>query len=184
MASFGKRPCARFARITSPAWRAGLSRRGPNLNAMVGLSRPGRHRRRREPPEPAQDLLHPAWRRRAGNGARSGSRRIWPPSCPVTPRRAARQKRGRCPVRPMARPRSCRFPNAYNTAEMGGEGDHAGGRISAILNAKLHRQRAGGGFSRCSSRARGGAVAHELHSRHPAHLPRAGVTVDDIAKAA
>jgi glycine dehydrogenase len=32
---------------------------GANMNAQVGLTSPGRHRRRCLPPEPAQDLLHP-----------------------------------------------------------------------------------------------------------------------------
>ena len=41
---------------------------GANMNAQVGLTRPGGHRRRRLPPEPAQDLLHPARRRRPGHG--------------------------------------------------------------------------------------------------------------------
>ena len=37
---------------------------GANMNALVGLAAPGRIWRRREPPEPAQDLLHSARRRR------------------------------------------------------------------------------------------------------------------------
>ncbi len=41
---------------------------GANLNAMVGLARPGQVRRRRLAPEPAQDVLHPARRRRSGSG--------------------------------------------------------------------------------------------------------------------
>ena len=45
---------------------------GANMNALVGLARPGRHRVGRQPPEPAQDLLHPARRRRAGDGADRG----------------------------------------------------------------------------------------------------------------
>ena len=42
---------------------------GANLNALVGLAKPGRVRRRRLPPQPAQDVLHPARRRRARRGA-------------------------------------------------------------------------------------------------------------------
>ena len=42
---------------------------GANMNAQVGLTSPAAHRRRCLPPEPAQDLLHPAWRRRAGRRA-------------------------------------------------------------------------------------------------------------------
>ena len=39
---------------------------GANMNAMVGLCAPGRVRRRCIASQPAQDLLHPAWRRRSG----------------------------------------------------------------------------------------------------------------------
>ncbi len=42
---------------------------GANLNALVGLGETRRHRRRRRPSQSAQDLLHPAWRRRTGHGA-------------------------------------------------------------------------------------------------------------------
>ena len=41
---------------------------GANLNAQVGLCPPGRHRRRRLAHQPAQDLRHPARRRRPGHG--------------------------------------------------------------------------------------------------------------------
>ena len=43
---------------------------GANMNALVGVAQPGALRRGRDAPEPAQDLLHPAWRRRAGLGTR------------------------------------------------------------------------------------------------------------------
>ncbi len=42
---------------------------GANMNAQVGLCRPGDIGADCLPPQPAQDLLHPAWRRRSGNGA-------------------------------------------------------------------------------------------------------------------
>ncbi len=42
---------------------------GANMNAQAGLTKPGDHRRRRLPPEPAQDVLHTARRRRTGHGA-------------------------------------------------------------------------------------------------------------------
>jgi glycine dehydrogenase len=41
---------------------------GANLNAMVGVCAARRYRRRCLPHEPAQDLLHPPWRRRARHG--------------------------------------------------------------------------------------------------------------------
>ena len=49
---------------------------GANLNAMVGLAQPGQVRRRRVPPEPAQDVLHPPRRRGA---RRRADRRARPP---------------------------------------------------------------------------------------------------------
>ena len=47
---------------------------GANMNAMVGLCAPGRIRRRRLAPEPAQDVLHSARRRRPGRGPGRGRR--------------------------------------------------------------------------------------------------------------
>ena len=41
---------------------------GANLNAQVGLGAARRLRRRCQPPQSAQDLLHPAWRRRPRHG--------------------------------------------------------------------------------------------------------------------
>ncbi len=97
------------------ARRAGLhGRRQPQ---RAGRHRPaGRARRRRQPHEPAQDLLHPARRRRAGHGAdrRQGASRR--PSCPtirssrVWTRRGAPTATVRSPLPPGARPRSCRSP--------------------------------------------------------------------------
>ncbi len=47
---------------------------GANLNALLGLARAGRVRRRRLAPQPAQDVLHPPRRRRAGRRPRGGGR--------------------------------------------------------------------------------------------------------------
>ena len=41
---------------------------GANMNAQVGLTSPGHHRRGRVPPQPAQDVLHSPRRRRARHG--------------------------------------------------------------------------------------------------------------------
>ena len=57
---------------------------GANMNAQVGLTSPAADRRRCLPPEPAQDLLHPAWRRRALVSGRSASRRTWRRTCRTT----------------------------------------------------------------------------------------------------
>ena len=42
---------------------------GANMNAMVGLAKPGEVGGDVSHLQPAQDLRHPAWRRRAGHGA-------------------------------------------------------------------------------------------------------------------
>ena len=57
---------------------------GANLNALVGLARPGQVRRRRQPPEPAQDVLHPARRRRPRRRAGRGALAPGAVSCPGT----------------------------------------------------------------------------------------------------
>ena len=46
---------------------------GANLNALVGLAKPGALRRRRQPPQPAQDVLHPPRRRRPRRRSRGRS---------------------------------------------------------------------------------------------------------------
>ena len=57
---------------------------GANLNALVGVAQPGPLRRRRVPPQPPQDVLHPPRRRRprrrAGRRCGATCRR----SCPTT----------------------------------------------------------------------------------------------------
>ncbi len=54
---------------------------GANLNAQVGLTPPGGRGRRRLPREPAQDLLHPARRRRPGHGPHRRGGSTWRSSC-------------------------------------------------------------------------------------------------------
>ncbi len=58
---------------------------GANLNALVGCRGARQVRRRRLAPEPAQDVLHSARRRRPGRRARSVSANTWRRSCPGTP---------------------------------------------------------------------------------------------------
>ena len=75
--------------------------RGPGVRRRRQPERParlraaGRVRRRRLPPEPAQDLLHPARRRRTGRRTGRGARA--PRAVPPEPRRSprAREARGR-----------------------------------------------------------------------------------------
>ena len=87
---------------------------GANLNAMVGLGPARQVRRRRVAPEPAQDVLHPARRRRSGR--RADRRTRAPGAVPAQPSAAAAGRAGdggsgadRRPRRG-ARRRSCRSP--------------------------------------------------------------------------
>ena len=101
---------------------------GANMNAQVGLCRPGDYRRRRLPPEPAQDLLHPARRRRPGHGP--DRRRRAPRAVPARPPGGA-DCGGAAGDRPGLggalgqRRASCRSPGCY-IALMGGRGPDAG----------------------------------------------------------
>ena len=85
---------------------------GANMNAQVGPLPAGRHRRRRLPPQPAQDLLHPARRRRTRHGA--DRRHEAPGAVPArAPDRGSGPRRRRAAPsrpRPGAAPRSCRSP--------------------------------------------------------------------------
>ena len=74
---------ARGVRDHPYAWRAGLYRRGqPQRDG--GAVAPRRSGRRCEPSQPAQDVLHPAWRRRPRHGAhrRQGASRAAPAGPP------------------------------------------------------------------------------------------------------
>ena len=79
---------------------------GANMNAQVGLSRPGDYGADVSPPQSAQDVLHPAWRRRPGHGPdrRQGASRAVPAR--AIPQRTAACRSGRCRRRRSARPRS------------------------------------------------------------------------------
>ena len=69
---------------------------GANMNAQVGLSRPGDYGADVSPSQSAQDLLHPAWRRRPGHGPdrREGPSRTFP----ARASRTGRQRAGRAGV--------------------------------------------------------------------------------------
>ena len=66
---------------------------GANLNALLGYARARRVRRRRLAPQPAQDVLHPARRRRPGRRPGRACARTWRRTCPPT----------RCTPRPTKR---------------------------------------------------------------------------------
>ena len=76
---------------------------GANLNAQVGLSRPGDYGADVSPPQFAQDVLHPAWRRRPRHGPdrRQGASR-------TAPARAIPQGTAACRSGRYRRPRSAR----------------------------------------------------------------------------
>ena len=83
---------ARHLRAGSRAWRPGLSRRRQPQRAGRACP-PGRHRRRRLPHEPAQDVLHPAWRRRTRH--RTDRRQGASGAVPARPCHQWRRARGR-----------------------------------------------------------------------------------------
>ena len=71
---------------------------GANLNAILGIVRPGRHGLRHRAPERAQDLRHPARRGRARGGPRRGLCQARLPSSPARgPPVAEPATSSRCP---------------------------------------------------------------------------------------
>ena len=101
---------ARHLRAGARAWRPGLSRRRqPQRAGRAGAAR--RHRRRCLPHEPAQDVLHSAWRRRTGH--RPDRRQGASGALPARPCRP-RAPRTRSRPRPSAAPRSCRSPGCIS----------------------------------------------------------------------
>ena len=104
---------------------------GANLNALVGLAAPGDIRRRRLAPEPAQDVLHSARRRRPGR--RADRRRRAPRAVPARPSAAspsaARARSARSRRRPAAARRILPISWMYITM-MGGDGLTRGDRES------------------------------------------------------
>nr|WP_309233002.1 aminomethyl-transferring glycine dehydrogenase [Blastococcus sp. TML/C7B] len=74
---------------------------GANLNALVGLARPRPVRLRRQPPQPAQDLLHPArrWWPRRRPDRRRGAPGAVPPGPPAGRHRHERPGRLRRALR-------------------------------------------------------------------------------------
>ena len=84
---------------------------GANLNALVGVAQPGRFGADVQPPQPAQDVLHPPRRRRPGRRPGGGARapRAVPAQPPAGRRgRPGDRRRRRSRPRRGARPASCR----------------------------------------------------------------------------
>ena len=157
---------------------------GANLNALVGLARPGQVRRRRIAPEPAQDVLHPARRWRPGRRPGRRCARTWRRTCPNHPLaadgRAGDRSRRRSRRRRGARRRSCRSPGR-TCALMGPDGltratgvailsaNYVATRLRAALPGAVHRARAAWWRTSASSTCGRSRKA-------------TGVTVDDVAK--
>ena len=148
---------------------------GANMNAMVGLSRPGdiggdvSHLN-------AQNILHPAWRWRPRHGANrckgaSGSAFARPS--------VGRTAAGQCPQRHLARPRFFRYQRAY-CLMMGGEGLTQATRV-AILNANYIAKRLEGAFDVLYKGSNGRVAMNVILDVRP-FAESAGVTVEDIAK--
>ena len=154
---------------------------GANLNALVGVARPA-VRRRRLPPEPAQDVLHPPRRWRPGRRAR---RRRRPPGAVPARTTRPRPRRARPPARAGLRRAVglggiLPIPWTY-TKLMGADGLRRATAV-AILSANYMaapaRRALPGALHR---RARpGGARVH--HRPAPASPGRRASRVDDVAK--
>ena len=134
--------------------------RRPGLHGRREHERAGRpraarrHRRRRLPPQPAQDVLHPARRRRPGHGTdrRGGAPRAVPARPPGRARRAATHADRRGVGGAVGQ--------REHPADLVDVHRHDGRRRTddatkvAILNANYIAQAARGALSRCSTRAR------------------------------
>jgi glycine dehydrogenase len=128
---------------------------GANLNALVGIAKPGDLGRRCQPPEPAQDLLHPAWRRRARHGPDRGQGA----SRPVPAGHPLRRRRGGGGGGRAVRLASILPISWAYVLMMGGEGLTQATKV-AILNANYIAKRLEGAFDVLYT-GRNGRVAHE-----------------------
>ena len=122
---------------------------GANMNAQVGLTSPGHHRRRRLPHEPAQDLLHPARRRRPGMGP-IGLAAHLAPFMPGHLQPAAARIAGQGPVSAAPYGSASILPIAWMYIMMGGPGArHRDRHPQRQLHGQPPRP-----TTRCSTRAR------------------------------
>ena len=154
---------------------------GANLNAQVGPVPAGRRRRRRLPRQPAQDVLHPARRRRPGHGAdrRRAHLREVParatPSCPW----AASQTIGPVSAAPSG--------SAEHPAHLVGVHRDDGPRRAEARERGRHPEREL--RRRAPAPALPGALPRPARARRARVHPRpravkrtAGIEVEDIAK--
>ena len=142
---------------------------------------PRRHRRRRLPPEPAQDVLHPPRRRRAGHGTdRRGraSRALSARASRIA--RAVRRARVRSRPRPTGAPASC--PSPGSTSRSWAPDGLAKATVGRDPERQLHGAAARRRTTRCSTPAPTAAWPTSSSSTRGRFKKSAGVEVDDIAK--
>ncbi len=164
--------------------RPGLSRRGQPERAGRHLPA-GRDRRRRRPSQPAQDLLHPAWRRRPGHGPDRGQGASGPlPARPcggagVNPAAAGDGTAAQVSAAPWGSPSILPISWAY-IAMMGGAGLTRATEV-AILNANYIARRLAPHYPILYS-GKHGLVAHECIIDLRPLKQATGITVEDVAK--
>ena len=152
---------------------------GANLNALVGLARPGQVRRRRQPPEPAQDVLHPARRRRSGrrpgggalaSGAVPARASAGAPDCPHGP-----------PVSSAPYGSASILPITWAYIRMMGADGLRAASLTAIASANYIARRLDEYYPVLYT-GENGMVAHECILDLRPITKSTGVTVDDVAK--
>jgi glycine dehydrogenase len=168
----------RDLRHRAPARRAGVHGRRQHERAGGPLP-PRRLRRGRVPPEPAQDVLHPARRRRPGDGAdlRGGAPGPLPPRPPGDPGGRARARRGL--GRPVGEPQHP--PHLVDVHQPDGRRGAHTGHPRGDPERQLHRPAAGGALP-VLYRGANGTVAHECIVDLRQLKQSAGIEVEDVAK--
>ena len=169
--------CAARARRRRP----GLRGRRQHQRAG-GPGAAGQLRRRRLPPEPAQDVLHSARRRRARGRAGRGARRTWRRSCRATRCAAGAAARASAGVarRPTDRPAILPISWAY-IRDDGWRGSDAGDRRWRSSTANYIAARLDEHYPVLYT-GENGMVAHECILDLRPITKATGVTVDDVAK--
>ena len=151
---------------------------GANLNALVGSGPAGQVRRRRQPPEPAQDVLHPARRRRPGRRAGGGALASGavPARSPVAP-----ELPDGPPVSSAPYGSASILPITWAYIRMMGADGLRAASLTAIASANYIARRLDEYFPVLYT-GENGMVAHECILDLRPITKSTGVTVDDVAK--
>ncbi len=156
---------------------------GANMNAQVGLVPSGRSRRGRLPPEPAQDLLHPARRRRPGHGPdrRGRAPRAFLPGHPVVrPQPAGRHAIGPISAAPFGSREILPISWIYIATHGRGRADAA--RPRSRSSTPTTWPSGSRSTTTSSTRTRTAAAPTSSSSTAARSTRTAGIKVDDIAK--